>query len=149
MQTPFYVSGFLYSLKTHQILLVSQGPKDDHGSAWCTLGGESKDGEEGETTFQRVVQELLDIELQRKNIHPIYDYFHESLDKTNYVFYGEVKNPKVFDTLKTDTFSWLDFSQLVKLSVDRQNKQDIVVGERVINAKWREDEAKKEPSDQL
>ncbi len=90
MQTSFYASGFLYSIKTHQILLLKPQQKDSTDLLWSTLGGESSEGEEAEVAFQRIISELLDLNLKTKDIHPVYDYFHDGRDKTNYVFYGEV-----------------------------------------------------------
>ena len=118
-------------------------PKDDISSAWSTLGGESKEGEEAQVTFQRIIQEMLNVNVKMKNIYPIYDYFHDTLDKVNYVFYAEVKNPQIFNSLKESAFSWLAFNQTFKLLFSAHTKQDVIVGERVINAKWRENEAKK------
>lgn len=140
VQNSFYASGFLYSLKTHQILLLQSPKTDDVASCWSTLGGESKEGEEAQVTFQRVINELLKLNLKVKHIHPVYDYFHDGLDKINYVFYAEVKNPKKFSSLKTSTFSWVDFSETLKFLFSDHSKQDIIVGERVINLKSRIDQ---------
>lgn len=143
VQTSFYVSGFLYSLKTHQILLLSPEQKNDTPLLWSLMGGESIDGEEAQTTFQRIIQKLLDLNLKIKQIHPIYDYFHNTRNKVNYVFYGEVGKTKKFNDLKDGILSWVSFRETLKLSFTSQTKQDIVVGERVISARWRDDEAKK------
>ncbi|MBI2196644.1 NUDIX domain-containing protein [Candidatus Daviesbacteria bacterium] len=144
MQTSsFYASGFLYSLKTHQILLLKPQQTDSADSLWSTLGGESGEGEEAEVTFQRIVSELLDVNLKTKDIYPVYDYFHDTKDKINFVFYAEVKNSKVFNNHNDDTFSWVAFHEVSKLPFTTHSKQDVIVGERVINAKWRDDEARK------
>lgn len=137
MHKSFYASGFLYSLKTHQILLLQSQPKDDIVSLWSTLGGESKEGEEAQAAFQRIVYELLHVNLKIKHIYPIYDYFHDTLEKTNYVFYAEVKNPQEFSSFKENAFSWVAFKETLKLLFSAHTKQDVIVGERVINAKWR------------
>lgn len=137
MHKSFYASGFLYSLKTHQILLLESQKKDDIASLWSTIGGESKEGEDGPEAFRRIVQRLLNINLKIKNIYPVYDYFHDSLDKINYVFYAEVKSPKIFNSLKNN-FSWVSFTETLKLLFSAHTKQDVIVGERVINLKWRQ-----------
>ncbi len=142
MQTSFYASGFLYSLKTHKILLLESKQKDNTTSLWSTLGGESKAGEDAQVTFQRIVHKLLNVKVKLKRIYPVYDYYHDTLDKVNYVFYAEVKIPGVFSSYKDKTFSWLAFSETFKLIFPAHTKQDIIVGERVINAKWRQDEDK-------
>ncbi len=143
MHNSFYASGFIYSLKTHRILLLKAQQKDGIDFLWSTLGGESSEGEEAQTAFQRIVNKLLNLNLKVKDIYPIYDYFHDERDKNNYVFYAEVKNPQAFDSLKEDTFSWVAFGETSKLLFTAHTKQDVIVGERVINAKWRADEAKK------
>jgi len=139
VQTPFYASGFLYSLKTHRILLLESKQAENIPSLWSTIGGENIEGEEAKITFQRIVSRLLNINLRPKNIYPIYDYFHSSRNKLNFVFYAEVGNIKKFNGLKGGLPSWFSFSETLKLAFTTQTKQDIVVGERVINAKWRDD----------
>ena len=142
MQNSFYASGFLYSLKTHQILLLSS-LKDDTSSVWSTPCGESKEREEALVTFQRIISETLNINLIKKHIYPVYDYFHDALGKINYVFYAEVGKNKIFNASKKGTPLWVSFSEIVKLSFSGRTKQDVVVGERVINAKRLDDEASK------
>lgn len=107
------------------------------------LGGESKNGEEAQTAFQRIINNLLNINLKVKNINPVYDYFSNIRNKLHYVFYVEVRSNKSFNGLKKKGLSWFTFNEALKLPVTAQTKQDIVVGERVINAKWRDNEAKK------
>lgn len=103
------------------------------------LGGESEGEEEAQVAFQRIVNKLLKLNLKSKNIYPIYDYFSNTRNKFNFVFYAEVGSTKSFNTLKKSSLSWFKFSETLKLPFTAQTKQDIVVGERVINAKWRED----------
>lgn len=143
VQTSFYASGFLYSSKTHQVLLLQSEQKENVTSLWSTIGGDSLDGEEAQLTFQRILKKILNIDLKTKYIYPVYDYFHNTRNKFNYVFYGEVRNAKVLSDLKKGGLSWFTFGEILKLPFTTQTKQDIVVGERVINAKWRDDEAKK------
>lgn len=138
MHKSFYASGFLYNLKTHQILLLHS--VDDTNSSYSMLGGESNDGEEAQITFQRVINELLNLNLKPKDIYPIYDYFHEIQGKINYVFYAEVKKTPVFKPVRKNTLSWVTFNETLKLLFSDHTKQDIIVGERVINLKWRLDQ---------
>ncbi|MBI2040398.1 NUDIX domain-containing protein [Candidatus Microgenomates bacterium] len=141
MQTSFYTSGFLYSPKTHQILLLKSQKGDT--SLWSMLGGDSLEGEEALAAFQRIINKSLNINLKPKDIYPVYDYFHITRNKLNFVFYAEVKSTKKFNGLKKGNLSWLTFSETLKLPFTAQTKQDIVVGERVINARLRDIEAKK------
>lgn len=146
MQTSFYASGFLYNLKTHQILLLQSKQNDDLQPCWSMLGGDSKDGEDAQIAFARIVSKQLDIAIKPKNIYPIYDYFHNTYNKTHYVFYAEVKSIKRISDLKKGILSWFTFGEIQKLPFTRQTKQDIIVGQRVIDAKWRDDNEIKETS---
>lgn len=143
MQTSFYASGFLYSLKTHKILLISSKQKEDQPSLWSTLGGDGKEGENAQTAFQRIANKLLNLSLNKKDIYSVYDYSHDELEKVNYVFYAEVKSSKEFDSFNEDTYSWVAFNETSKLPFTAHSKQDVIVGERVINAKWRDDDLRK------
>ncbi len=98
------------------------------------FGGVGKAGEEALDSFQRIVSEFLNIKLKVENIYPIYDYFHEKLDKINYVFYAEVDEAKEF---KEEDLQWVTFVETLKMLFSAHTKQDVVVGERVINLKWR------------
>lgn len=133
----FYASGFLYSLKTHQILLLQSEQKDDTIPSYSLLGGESFEGEEAQTTFQRTINKLLNLNLKTKDIYPIYDYYHETQGKINYVFYAEVKRTPVFKSIRENTLSWVTFSETLKFLFSDHTKQDVIVGERVINLKRR------------
>lgn len=139
MQTSFYASGFLYNLKTHQVLLLQSKQKKDVPSSWSTVGGDGIEGEGAEVSFQRIVNKLLNINLKTKDIYPVYDYFHKIRNKFNYVFYAETRNSKNFASLEIGNLSWFTFSEIVKLPFNSQTKQDLVVGQRVIDAKWRSD----------
>ncbi|MBI2019972.1 NUDIX hydrolase [Candidatus Daviesbacteria bacterium] len=141
MHKSFYASGFLYNLKTNQILLLQPKTRDNLASNWSMLGGESKEGEDAQDTFQRIVLEKLNLNIKIKHIYPVYDYIDEASDKVNYVFYAEVKRNLNFDPLEESTLSWVTFQETLKLLFSAQTKQDVVVGGRVIDAKWREDAA--------
>lgn len=141
----FYASGFLYSLKSHKILLLKTQKKDNSDFVWSTLGGVDDEEEEPKTAFARIINGQLGINLKAKSIYPIYDYLHTAKDKMNYVFYAEVKSSKEFSSLQEGSFEWISFHEISKLQFSLHCKQDVIVGERVINAKWRDDEAKKLP----
>lgn len=144
MHNSFYASGFLYSSKLHQILLLKSPKKDSTDFVWSTLGGIG-DEEEPQAAFQRIISELLDLNLKAKNIYPIYDYLSDTKDKMNYVFYAQVKSSKGFSNLGKNILEWVSFREISKLLFADHSKRDVIVGERVINAKWRDDEAKKLP----
>ncbi|MBI2019348.1 hypothetical protein HYS95_01595 [Candidatus Daviesbacteria bacterium] len=140
MQDSFYASGFLYSLKKNKILLI-------HTNEQCSLlEGDSCEGEEACAAFQRIVNKTLNLNLKEKNIYPVYDYFDDVKKKTNYVFYAEVKNPVEFNPFEGGVYSWVSLAETSKLLFSGNAKQDVIVGERVIKAKQREEEAKLLPS---
>lgn len=107
------------------------------------MGGEGGKGEEAQVAFQRIINGLLGLNLKAKDIYPIYDYFHDKRGEINYVFYAEIKNPSKLRFSQEDKFSWIGFDEISKLLFTARSKQDVIVGERVINAKWREAEARK------
>lgn len=143
MHKSFYASGFIYSPKLHQILLLKLQKEDSTDFLWSTFGGVSSGEENPQIAFKRIIDELLGLNIKAKDIYPIYDYFHEAKDKINYVFYVEINNPRKFNSLKEGTPALVTFSEISKLPFTGHAKQDVIVGERVINAKWRDDEAKK------
>lgn len=144
MHQSFYASGFLYSPKLRQILLIKFQQTDSSDFLWSTLGGEGSEGEETKSAFQRIMNKLLGLDLKHKDIYPIYDYFHDTRNKTNYVFYGQIKSTREFNRLKQGNFSCITFHEISKIPFAPHSKQDVIVGERVISAKWREDAAKRE-----
>lgn len=134
----FYASGFLYNLKTQQILLLQSEKENTSDCNWSMLGGESKEGEEdAQLTFQRVVQERLNLSLKAKQIYPVYDYFHDQRDKINYVFYAEVNKTPNF-AAQGGVLTWVTFTEILKFPFTVHTKQDVIVGERVINLKQRQ-----------
>lgn len=137
MHNSFYASGFLYSLKTHQILLLSS-KQDDQDPTYSMLAGDGKEGEEAQETFQRIINKLVNLKLNSKDIYPIYDYLDEASNKTNYVFYAEVDKAPL-SLVKKSTFIWVTFAETLKSLFSTNTKQDLIVGERVINLKQRID----------
>lgn len=146
MSKTFCVYGFLYNLKTQQILLIQSKPEDDIAPSWSMLGGEGNEGEDAQITFQRIVNELLDLNIKTKNIYPIYDYFHNSLERLNYIFYVEVKKRLAFDSYKEGTLAWVSFNETLKMNFADHTKQDVMVAKRVIDAKEREENNQNEIS---
>lgn len=98
------------------------------------LGGEAKEGEDAQGAFQRIIKDFLSFDLKTKDIFPIYDYVHEASGRTNYVLYAEVKSPPVFKDINA---SWVSFAETLKFLFSDHTKQDVVVGARVIDLKWR------------
>jgi len=139
---PFYASGFLYHLGTAQILLHQ--PTDTIvASSWHLLGGKGTKGEDTKAAFKRIAHELVKIKLDLKNIIPVYDYFDTHHNLLHYVFYAEVTEQKT--SAKQKNIAWFTFKQATKLPFTHQTKQNIIVAERVIKARVRDEEAKNAP----
>ncbi len=143
MHKVFYASGFLYRPKSQQILLqqVAKDPSTATSSPWSIFGGINRKEEKTEIAFQRIIYDLLKVKLATKSIYAIYDYFHSGYKKFHYVFYGEVSETQNIHAPKGIIFSWFTFKQIIKLPFTEATKQDIIVGQRVIQAKLREGEA--------
>lgn len=143
----FYASGFLYHKSSQQILLYQSNQKNTT-PLWSMIGGEGRKKEVPEKAFQRIMQSVLKIKLPMHKIRPVYDYFHATHKKDYYVFYGELGSLKKFRA-RTGEFSWFTFKQTTKLPISSETKQDIIVLERVIKAKAREDEIKDLPQSEV
>ena len=70
--------------------------------------------------FQRIISKLLNINLKPGDIYPVYDYFQDTRNKINYVFYAEVKKPHEFNAIKKGAL--ICFS-ILKIIPQFQNNQ--------------------------
>lgn len=129
MNTKNHSHGFLYHSETQKVLL-QQNPADPE-LTWSLL--ESLNGE----NFQETIEELLKFKLHEKAIYPIYDYVAKG--KKRFVYYGEVKNLKNFMETQNSRFAWFTQKEILKLKLSPQTKQDLIVGQRVINAQVRQE----------
>lgn len=100
------------------------------------FGGPSSRKKDPAAAFQQIIYNKLKLKLEKECIYPIYDYFHDVLHKTHYVYYAKVKKMQDY-TFGKDTLSWFTFKQTLKLSFTQQTKQDIIVAQRVIEAAQR------------
>lgn len=135
MHKNFYASGFFYHSPTEQILL--QQKKTTIPSIWSLFGGLNLYNEDAQDTFQRIVYETLHIKLSLVSIHPIYEYFNNNMSKNHYILYTETGKMRNFRPVNGTIFEWFSFKQILKLQLSQQAKHDIVVGERVIDARMR------------
>jgi len=136
MHKDFYASGFLYHPRSQQILLQQKNSAKNL-SNWCLFGGKNLKGETGEQTFQRVVEKILNLKPNKATIHSVYSYFHKDLHKDHYISYAKINKLEQYSPIKDVVFAWFKFSQIVKLNISEQTKQDITVGKRVIDASIR------------
>ena len=131
MHKDFYASGFLYNLSSQQILL-QQLNSSPH---WLIFKGEKEDSTTPTEVFQRVIFQELHIKLQPDSILPVYDYFHKELKKTHYIVYAEISTPNLkLKPKEGQILEWFKFKQIYKLPLKEQTRQDITVGQRVIDA---------------
>lgn len=133
MHKDFYASGFLYHPKSQQILL-QQPNTADAGTEWSLFEVECVGKETAVDAFKRIIHSHLHLELKPKNIYPIYSYFHDEKGKTNFLHYAIVRKLETFPSTKKTIFSWFTFKQIQKLHIPNQIKQDIIVGQRVIDS---------------
>jgi len=136
MHKDFYASGFLYHPKSQQILL-QQPITADTGTEWSLFEGEGLKEETAEETFKRVIFLHLHLEIKPKQIFPIYSYFHDDKGKNNFIHYAIVRKMETFPSTKKAAFAWFSFKQIQKLRIPDQIKQDIIVGQRVIDSATR------------
>jgi hypothetical protein len=133
MHNDFYASGFLYHPKSQQILL-QQPITADGETEWSLFEGENLGEETGVETFKRVIFSHLHLDLKPKNIFPIYSYFHDDKGKNKFLHYAIVRKLETFPNTKKAIFAWFTFKQIQKLHISDQIKQDIIVGQRVIDS---------------
>ena len=139
MHKAFYASGFLYHQDTQQILLHQPNSDKTSSAKWGMIGGSSRQGENVQKAFQRIILEWLNIKIDPKKIFPVYDYFHKTLHKTNCVLYAEIKKNDALLKSSKGTLSWFTFKQTTKLPFSLETKQDVIVSQRVIMAQERTD----------
>ena len=139
MHKDFYASGFLYHYPTEQILLQQLiSSKNGLPQPWTLFGGKNHSSEDTQKTFQRIIKEQLHHTLPIDSIYPIFDYFSKELNQDYYMQYSELETdlPKLY-VRKGYIIEWFTFKQLLKISLTEQTRQDIIVGQRVIDAAFR------------
>jgi hypothetical protein len=138
MHNSFYASGFLFHPSSRQILLQqdSQEQPKPEWSLFSTAGTESMSPAEA---FHRMLCDTLGITLKKEACLPIYDYLHKEHRVPHYIFYAEVDEVYDEESLLTENkTAWFQFRQIIKLPMQKQCRQDITVGQRVIDLALRE-----------
>lgn len=128
----FYASGFIYNPLTEQILLQQVTSKDPIASSWTLFGKTCSSEKTAEKVFKNVVFKLLGV--KPKKVFPIYTYPDEETHETKIVFYIELRKSVNFSNKQLSTFSWFTLKQISRLKLGSQTKQDITVGQRVIES---------------
>lgn len=134
MHKKIYALGFLFHPRTAQILL-QQKNSNDPNATWSLLGGLSSPGETPAATFKRILNSDLEITVPLRAISEVYDYIDSESGETKHVCYVLVKSLKGVKTEKgTTNFSWFTLKEISKLKISPLEKQDIIVGQRVIDS---------------
>jgi len=129
MQKKNYASGFLYHPETHQILL--QQLKTPGNKYWTLFGIDNASEENIKDRLLEEINESLNLKIKFDSIYSVYNYVHK--EKNVFIFYAVVN--KVHEILSSDClYSWFTFKQIQKLPVTEQTKQDLIVGQRVIDS---------------
>lgn len=134
MHKDFYASGFLFHLSTQQILLQQFNLGSQNVPTWSLFNGIYLREETPVSAFQRIINSQLHIKIKASSIFPVYAYLQQDIHVNNAIFYAEVSNIETFASTKKATFAWFPFKQIAKLALSLQTRQDIIVGQRVINA---------------
>ena len=136
MHKAFYASGFLYHPPTQQILLQQ---KSENDLTLTTFGGEGMHPDTPEEVFHKTISDKLGIRIPKNGIYRVYDYLHESMGKQYFLVYAEYPEIELNFKLKgIQSVGWFPFKQVGKLKLTQQIRQDIIVGQRVINLAERE-----------
>lgn len=129
----FYASGFLYHPDSTKILLQQENSHDPK-SLWSMLGSKSVGKETSQENFVRNAKAFLHLNLLNDSICSVYDYLY--LGK-NYVSYAIVKKLTDFPTIGKTVFAWFKIKEITKLSLSAQTRQDLTIGQRVIDCEIR------------
>jgi ADP-ribose pyrophosphatase YjhB (NUDIX family) len=139
MHNEFYASGFIYHPPTQQILLQQYTSKTNQPPLWTLFGGKNQQDETPVKTFHRIISEKLGLPIAEDACFSVYDYFHKDKGVTHFIHYAVTE--ELFDeeaVLTENKIGWFNFKQIMKLPMKPQTKQDITVGQRVINLAIRE-----------
>lgn len=120
-----------------QQILLQQQTAPNKSSLWSLFGKQGLHKENPETTFQSVIYDLLHVKLPISKIYPIYSYFNKEINKDHVVVYAEVAALRNFTLPKTIKCAWFTLKQTHKLQLPEQTKHDIIIGQRVIDARMR------------
>ena len=91
----------------------------------------------GEETFKELFFEAINLKIKLANIKVIYSYFSKELNMDDNVYYAEVSKLYKTSVSKNTIFSWFTFKQIQKLNISEQTKQNIIIGQRVIDSSIR------------
>jgi ADP-ribose pyrophosphatase YjhB (NUDIX family) len=138
MHNSFYASGFLLHPSSQRILL-QQYNSDSQVPEWTLFSTAGKGQETPNQAFHRLITEELGVPVKITDVYAVYDYSHKEKNVPHHIFYAVVDKVDEEETpLIENKTSWFYFRQIIKLTMKPQTKQDITVGQRVINLAIRE-----------
>jgi hypothetical protein len=134
MHKDFYASGFLYHFPTQQILLQQIQALDTSTSIpWVLFGDTNRANEtEAARTFQRVINDELNHELELEDILPVYQFFDKERSLPHFVFYAQVADDAL-ESVSGRALQWFNFKKLHRTTMSKQTRQNIIVAQRVID----------------
>ncbi len=136
MHKDYYASGFIYHPKSQQILL-QQHVSASNNPVWMLVGKKQDKDVSGEETFKELFFEAINLKIKLTNINIIYSYFSKELNMENNVYYAEVSKLYKTSSSKDIIYSWFTLKKIQKINVSEQTKQDIIIGQRVIDSSVR------------
>lgn len=138
MHNEYYASGFIYHPASQQILLHQHQPSEEP-ALWHLFGDVNQPEENPLRTFHRVLTEKLELPIKESHCHFVYDYIHKEKNIPVFMHYAVLEEIPEDDFWGDDiTVGWFLFKQIAKLPTAKQTKQDIIVGQRVINMALRQ-----------
>ncbi len=138
MSKTFLISGFLYHPETQQILLQRES-SETSDSSWSLLSCKAPSAKESKQSFKHTLMQVLNLDISESNIHQVYNYDESEEGNNNAVAYAVVEELTEYPTNKGNEFGWFTQKEISKLKLPFQTKQDITVGQRVIDSSIRRD----------
>jgi len=134
MHNEFYASGFLYHSASQQILLQQYPSLSQPSMYWSLFGGMNQTDETSEQAFLRILAVNLGLTVTPNACFAVYDYVQKNRNTPRFIYYAIVDTLYDEEALLTENkTSWFSFKQVAKLPIEPQTRQDITVGQRVIN----------------
>lgn len=138
MHKTFYASGFLFHLPSQQILLQQKQSTSPVVSPWIFFGNKHAINKKPEKIFEETLSKLLKININKLN--KIYSYTKDYF-QIHTLFYATLDELEEFAPVNGYVFRWFSFKDVLKIKISEQTKHDIVIGQRVIDALERDNDA--------
>lgn len=123
----FYAGGFFYNPKTRSVLLHKRDNKAPvNPDKWGFFGGENEGDEAPVQTFQRELSEELNIEVEKKQIKPLCDYFNQERGIHRYVFLieGDFDKSKM-KLAEGEDFDWISLDKVFEYDLTEKTVRDL------------------------